>query len=88
MMASVQLARELEARLPGIGDIEYPVLRFLDRYGDTRLNALQVEQLLLELGQLREKISDSAALGSLDALSGVARAAQREPHSELTFIGD
>lgn len=88
MIASVQLARELEARLPAIGDIEFPILRFLDRYGDTRLNALQVGQLLSELGQLREKISDSAALESLDALSGVAKTTQREPHSELTFIGD
>ena len=87
-IASIQLTRELEIRLPVITDTRYPILRFLDPYGDTTLNRLQIAQLLIELDQLGAEISEPAALQCIDALATIARSAQAEPHSELTFIGD
>lgn len=71
-----------------MSDTRYPILRFLDPYGDTVLNRRQIGQLLIELDQLRAEVSEPAALQCIDALATVARSAQAHPHSELTFIGD
>jgi hypothetical protein len=87
-IASIQLTRELEIRLPVITDTRYPILRFLDPYGDTTLNRLQIAQLLIELDQLGAEISEPAALQCIDALATIARSVQAQPHSELIFIGD
>lgn len=88
LIASIQLTRDLEIRLPAITDTRYPILRFLDPYGDTTLNTLQIAQLLIELDQLRADVSEPAALQCIDALATIARSVQTQPHGELTFIGD
>lgn len=88
VLAVEDLAGELAAILPRGGDSRYPVLRYLDEYGDTYLNSLQVRDLLTELGHLREEVTGEAATRSLDALVALADKALETPHRFLIFIGD
>jgi hypothetical protein len=89
VLASVQLSRELEAAFPGIDNPAYPVLRYLDEYGDTYFNPLQVAQLLKELDLLRSELADDDdAMSSLEALADIAQVALKLPHRQLVFIGD
>src|SRR5258708_19734354 len=87
-LASAQLSRELEAAFPKINNPAYPVLRYLDEYGDTYFNPLQVAQLLKELDMLRSELADDDAVSSLEALADIAQVALKLPHRQLVFIVD
>lgn len=86
--ASAQLSRELEAVFPRIDDPAYPVLRYLDEYGDTYFNPLQVVQMLKELDLMRRELTDENAINSLETLVDIAQVALKLPHRQLVFIGD
>jgi hypothetical protein len=86
--ASLVLNGSLCLRLPEFGDTRYPMLSFLDDYGDTVFNELQMKQLLAELHHLRGEISLLPALECLDALVALIRSALKAPHNMLTFVGD
>jgi hypothetical protein len=87
VLATAELSPGLSAALPRYDDEAYPVLRFLDEYGDTYLNSLQVRQLVEELDQLRGEVPDHDG-ASLDELVRAARLALDAPHRQLIFIGD
>jgi hypothetical protein len=88
VLASAQLSCELEAAFPEINNPAYPVLRYLDEYGDTYFNSLQVVQILKELDLLRRELVDGIAMGSLESLADIAQVALELPHRQLVFIGD
>jgi hypothetical protein len=88
VLASIQLSRELEAPFPEINNPAYPVLRYLDEYGDTYFNPLQVAQLLKELGLLRRELVDGNGMSSLESLADIAQVALELPHRQLVFVGD
>lgn len=88
VLASAQLSRELEAEFPEINNPVYPVLRYLDEYGDTYFNPLQVVQILKELDLLRGELVDGNAMSSPESLADITRVALELPHRQLVFIGD
>jgi hypothetical protein len=63
-------------------------LRFLDDYGDTTFNYLQVPVLLGELESLLPKSRDAEARKRLESLIGFIRKAQGEFQTYIKFYGD
>lgn len=76
------------AILPSMKDTRYSCLRFIDLYGDTVFNHLQlpflVEDLHLRLNEL-EKSEQVAAVRRIEEL---ALGSLKHPHQYLKFIGD
>lgn len=64
-------------------------LRFIDRYGDTVFNSLQMPVLLEELEVLQRAASTAAARAHLVHLIDlVSEALANGPHTFVKFVGD
>jgi hypothetical protein len=87
VLATAELSDGVSAALPRYGDPDFPVLRYLDEYGDTVLNSLQVRDLVGELGRLRGDGDEDWHEG-LDGLVELAQGALATPHLFLVFVGD
>jgi hypothetical protein len=74
--------------LPDCADVEFACLRFVDLYGDTVFNQLQLPQLLEELQSLAERSFDATVQGHLTALSDLVQKASGQVHSYIRFCGD
>jgi hypothetical protein len=71
--------------LPGFDELDFPLLRLVDRYGHTYFNEYQVERgVLPEL--LRFAVLKPSA--RIDALIDVAREVASTSHAFLAFQGD
>ena len=76
-------------RLLPMGDEHFALLRYVDPYGDTVFNRLQMEQILKELEQLKKSRGRSAEeMEYIRQLEDMARQCQSEPHLYLKFYGD
>ena len=62
-------------------------LRFIDPYGDTTFNREQVEVLLIELSQLRDRL-DTKTREFVDSIIELGEEVQSGNHLYLKFIGD
>ena len=62
-------------------------LRFVDLYGDTTFNRLQLPVLAAELGAAAAKATP-ALQRRVDALAAFVETAGAEPHTYVKFIGD
>jgi hypothetical protein len=74
--------------LPDHTDVGFAYLRFVDPYGDTVFNQLQLPQLLEELRSLAERPFDAAIHSHLGALVALVQKASGEVHSYIRFQGD
>ena len=63
-------------------------LAYIDEYGDTTFNHLQVPQLLEELMEIPKDALDAQARQFLEQLSGLAEKCVPEVHTYLKFCGD
>jgi len=74
--------------IPDLQDSRFICLRFVDPYGDTVFNCLQVQAILDDLRLLRTtaKINEqqSQIIHRIETLAGVC---QKSPHLYLKFIG-
>lgn len=75
---AISLPRELAT------DLRFPLLKWVDPWGDTVFNRAQCAELVAEL-ELASEVFGDDGLAPVLALAG--RAAS-EPHSYLVFIGD
>lgn len=74
--------------LPSPEDSSYQLLRYIDWYGDTCFNRLQIAPLLQEIEQLA---SSPLSVEENQLISGIKRLAhhcQTGPHLYLKFYGD
>ena len=71
-----------------IGDPNFPLLQFIDPYGNAVFNPKQMAQLLRELELLISRSSDEGSKGLLDGLRELARECQGANHLYLRFVGD
>ena len=62
------------------------VLRFIDWYGDTVFNHLQIPSFLAEWATLKPRGQEERSL--LDQVAALARRVEGEPHLYLKFYGD
>jgi hypothetical protein len=74
--------------LPPIEDTTYQCLRFVDWYGDTVFNRLQMECFLEEWERIRCRARGSREEELLSQIESLARRCEREPHLYLKFYGD
>ena len=78
----------LHRLLPGHDEKQYQCLRFVDWYGDTWFNRLQIEQFLLEWDMISSKAATAEEIQLLAQIKGLAQRCQKEPHLCLKFYGD
>jgi hypothetical protein len=74
--------------LPSVVDERFGFLRFVDPYGDTVFNRLQMPQVLQELKLLETIVHESDQLKLIKEIEGLAFVCQKGPHLYLKFIGD
>jgi hypothetical protein len=63
-------------------------LQFIDPYGDTTFNRLQIPILIEELKSVAKKLQDNAIRDHLRRLIELAEKSQDEVHTYLKFVGD
>ena len=73
---------------PDDGSPTSACLRFIDPYGDTVFNQLQLGQLLTELEGLRPTITDLRARHGLDQLLAFLRPCAGQMHTYIKIVGD
>ena len=69
-------------------DVSYQCLRFIDWYGDTVFNRLQIQPLLSELDRVIECARTSEENALLARIRELAVRCSKEPHLYLRFSGD
>jgi hypothetical protein len=77
----------LNRRLP-IGDESFPLLRYIDPYGNAVFNHLQMPQLLQEINLLIHRYSDQESKGLLESVRELAEKCGSASHLYLRFRGD
>ncbi len=88
IMGKVSDNGRLQTLLPPRDDASYACLRFLDRYGHTIFNNLQMTALIDELQRLKEKSTDPADEMLLDVISDLASQCRDGVHVILRFVRD
>ncbi len=78
----------LHRLLPPFSDRSFPLLRFVDWYGNTIFNRMQVEELLGEWRRLYERAQSDEERQILGQIEALARRCLEEPHLYLKFEGD
>jgi hypothetical protein len=74
--------------LPKYDDISSACLRFIDLYGDTTFNALQMPMVISELTATIDKTSNQEAKEHGKKLLDLAKKVSEEVHLYLKFYGD
>jgi hypothetical protein len=70
------------------GDPRFTCLRFVDPYGDTVFNSLQLAPLLGDLRLLRESPDDSQHELLFRQIEAMIELCRTEPHLYLKLVGD
>jgi hypothetical protein len=79
----------LLARLfPSWEDASFHCLRYIDPWGETIFNHLQMDELISELQRIRAKTAIEAERAFIDAIEGMATRCKEGEHRYLKFIGD
>lgn len=78
----------LHRLLPSHGDGGYYCLRFVDWYGDTVFNGIQIPIVRSELARIREQARGDQEHALLGAIDDLAIRAQSDVHLYLRFVGD
>lgn len=74
--------------LPAHDDETSQCLRFIDPYGDTVFNRLQIKQFLAEWEKVASKAKTDEEKQLVDQVKYLAERCHREPHLYLKFYGD
>lgn len=77
-----------EPFLRPLADTSFQCFRFIDRYGLTIFNGLQIPTFLSELERVRVNAHTDAEQDLLNAIKDLAVRCREEPHRYLKFIGD
>jgi len=78
----------LHRLLPSHDDESFQCLRFIDWYGDTVFNRLQIPSFLAEWERLKLKASSDQELHLIERVARLAYDCQAETHLYLKVIGD
>ena len=78
----------LDHLLPSFYDTSYQCLRFIDPYGHTVFNRLQMEVFLAEWERITDLAQTPDEMEILSRIEKLARRCQKEPHFYLKFYGD
>jgi hypothetical protein len=78
----------LQRLLPALDDESFPCLRFVDPYGDTTFNQVQIPFLVQELQTLKLKATSDEEREMLARVQDLARRGCEGPHQYVKFYGD
>lgn len=78
----------LHRLLPATDDASYQCLRFIDWYGDTVFNRLQMPTFLVEMSRIRCSTRRVEEGELMDSISGLAERCHQGMHLYLKFYGD
>lgn len=84
---SPDLENLLSRLLPGWDDASFHVLRYVDPWGETIFNHLQMDELISELRKIRAKASTEEERAFIDNLESMAMRCKDE-NLYLKFLGD
>lgn len=76
------------AKIWPIGDPSFPLLQYIDPYGNVIFNGAQMPEVLRELETLLGRSSNEEQRIVLDGISRVAARCKGDPHMFLRFRGD
>lgn len=76
------------SRLWPIGDSSFPLLQYLDPYGDAIFNRSQMPEIRKELELLHQRSATEEQRTVLVQILGLVKKAEKEPHWFLRFVGD
>jgi hypothetical protein len=71
-----------------IDDPSFPLLQFIDPYGNTIFNGRQMSQVLHELESLDSRSSREDQKAILNSVKELALHCRENPHEYLRFVGD
>jgi hypothetical protein len=71
-----------------LDDKSYSLLRYINPYGNTVFNQLQMRDFLNEWQRLRAAARVPEEIALMDGVENLARECQAEPHLYLKFVGD
>lgn len=78
----------LHGLLPEPDDESYQCLRFVDWYGDTSFNYLQMPALITDLERLRGRAKSAADLELIESIKDLAKRCSGQSGTHIKFIGD
>lgn len=81
-------ANILHRLLPPNNDSSCQYLGFIDWYGDTVFNHLQMKPFLDEWARLKETAETAEEIALVEQVAALALRCQDEPHLYLKFYGD
>ena len=73
---------------PSWDDESYHFLRYIDPWGETVFNHLQMDELISELRRVRLKASTEEERAFVDAIEGLAARSKEGDGMYLKFLGD
>ena len=74
--------------LPSEDDNSFHLIRYVDRYGNTLFNGIQMNDLRLDLALLERRATNAADRQIIAAIKELTQRCEEEPHRYLKFIGD
>ncbi len=83
----IDLEGKLNKLLP-IEDTSYPLLQYVDPYGNAVFSPSQMPQVIKELEQLSSRCSDERSRDLLEEVVNLALECQGSRHLYLRFVGD
>ena len=74
--------------IPEATTLDYPCLRYIDPYGDTTFNQLQLLHLIADLERTLPRCTTPETRQHVEAMIDLARKAAGEVHTYIKFYGD
>jgi hypothetical protein len=78
----------LNSLIPAMTEARFQCWRFIDQYGETVFNSLQMDTFLEEAAIIRSRTTEKAAVAVLESIEALARRCQSQMHTYLRFSGD
>lgn len=87
-MVAYPIGTAVKRLYPDFKDADFPLLGYIDLYGDTVFNTLQMEPFLEEWRRLTERACTVAENEFVRQVKELALRCQNETHLYLKFLGD
>ncbi|HET9181576.1 MAG TPA: hypothetical protein VFP59_05545 [Candidatus Angelobacter sp.] len=76
------------AELWPVGNSDFPLLQYIDPYGNAIFNGLQMSEVKRELSELINRASNDEQRSVLRRVLEMAEECEKHPHKFLRFRGD
>jgi hypothetical protein len=81
-------ASKFVSLIPPLIALDYPCLRYVDHYGDTTFNQLQIPQLADDLSRVLLRCEDDATRQQVETMLALVLKAAGQTHTYIKFYGD